>query len=175
MSTLMYCEGSAGKIENDFVLDGAHYQINQNTSLVITTKEGIKFAFDIKPSDNNGKNALLGEWKLIGYNDLTFENIKKAGYENVKLTFDTGSISGKFCNSLGGEYTVDGSVLNTRGLVMTEMYCNDAMLMKMESSFALIDGAKWEHFRVNTFAATDEPYNRLRLTLKNGDVFTFGN
>ncbi len=35
----MYCEGAAGKIENDFMVDGAKYQIEKNKSLVITTKE----------------------------------------------------------------------------------------------------------------------------------------
>ncbi len=117
---------------------------------------------------------LLGEWKLISYNDQVLLNSQSGAYDHVKVTFEAERVSGKFCNSLGGGYAVDGSTLKTNGLVMTEMYCHDETLMKMENSFAHLDGAKWERFTLNTLVATDEPYNRLKLTLANGDVFTFG-
>lgn len=60
------------------------------------------------------------------------------------LSFTNGNLGAKFCNGMGGSYTVKGPVIAAPELVSTMMYCGEpANLMTMEGGFgtALRDGA----------------------------------
>lgn len=72
-------------------------------------------------------------FKLIEYNSQT-----PPGGGDYSLTFSAGVISAKFCNGLGGEYTLEDNIVQA-DLVGTLMYCENPIgLMEIESVFSRI-------------------------------------
>ena len=52
------------------------------------------------------------------------------------LTLEKGRLSAKFCNSMSGNFTLDGSLLRVNNLMSTQMYCSvPSNLMEIESAF----------------------------------------
>jgi putative lipoprotein len=69
---------------------------------------------------------------LISYNDIP------ASLNNTVL-FNDGKVHAKFCNTLNGEYTQEGFVLNSPNMISTMMFCESPeYLMQAESAFAKI-------------------------------------
>jgi putative lipoprotein len=69
---------------------------------------------------------------LISYNGIPAS-------ENNTVLFQNGTVSAKFCNTLNGEYTQEGYVLNSPNMISTMMFCESPeYLMQAESAFAKI-------------------------------------
>lgn len=92
------------------------------------------------------RDGWLGEDIARELNNETFVLVEYNGQEpptggEYKLTFSEGVVSGKFCNGLGGEYTINDNVLQA-DLVGTLMYCETPIgLMEIESVFSrLVNG-----------------------------------
>ena len=172
ISTLMACQGVLGDAEGHFRVDGATYTITKNgeeSILKITTKDNVTFTYTSKAATTN----IIGDWKLIGYNDLDYAKIKSQGYGDVTLNLTDREISAKICNSMHGNYTLSGNTFVTEGLMSTKMACVDGIRMTLEGNFDL-RGATFERYSVNFLVATDEPSEQLKITTKAGNVYTFG-
>ena len=98
-------------------------------------------------------------FKLVEYNGQT-----SPGGGDYSLTFSEGVISAKFCNGLGGEYTLEDNVLQA-DLVGTLMYCETPIgLMEVESVFSRI---------VNKGAMVSLEDENLILTGPSGEELVF--
>lgn len=80
-------------------------------------------------------------FNLISVNGKTIPNPNGT----YKVTFEADRISAKFCNGVGGEYTLRDNILSSPNMVSTEMYCTSPDgLMDAENIFGklVFDGAK---------------------------------
>ena len=78
--------------------------------------------------------SLTGKWDLVSYGPT--ESLTAALPDSdASLTFaEDGTVSGSGgCNSLGGNYTVDGNAISFSDLTMTLMAC-DGALMEQEGA-----------------------------------------
>jgi heat shock protein HslJ len=67
-----------------------------------------------------------------------------SGDRKYTLTFDKGSVSAKFCNGLGGEYTLKGGMISGN-LFGTQISCTQpSNIMELEAAFGAMfnEGAK---------------------------------
>lgn len=130
-------------------------KLNLLRQLVVLLEKQLKLLQGEK--DNSHKELDGRIFKLASFNDQRVN-------EEYVLEFTKGRISTKFCNGMGGEYTIKNNTIEAT-LVSTMMYCNEpANVMDMESAFssALYEGA--------TFTVTK---NNLTLTDgKNEFVYT---
>lgn len=86
-----------------------------------------------KDSIMNGMNVdanLMGMYHLVSYDNT--------GTTNTGITLQIGStrISAKICNNLNSDFSVSGNMMTFGNMISTMMYCDDQMLMNMETSFA---------------------------------------
>jgi heat shock protein HslJ len=79
-----------------------------------------------EPIDLEGRT-----YRLVSYN-----SIASPGSAAYTLSFDDGRVSAKFCNGVGGEYTLKGAALSAPQLISTMMYCESPKgLMDAEQLF----------------------------------------
>ncbi len=58
---------------------------------------------------------------------------------NYSLVLEDGRLSARFCNQMGGDYTVNGNVILAPELMSTLMFCESpAGLMDMETGFSMV-------------------------------------
>mgnify|MGYP003393300815 CR=1 FL=1 len=75
-------------------------------------------------------------FKLVSYNGST---ISAGG--TYTLAFDNGRLSAKFCNSMSGNFVLDGGLLKAPNLASTLMYCGTpSNLMDIETLFGSMLG-----------------------------------
>lgn len=95
---------------------------------------------------------------------ISFNGIPTTADSKYLLSFHDGSISAKFCNGLGGNYTLMNSILKAN-TVGTLMYCESPTgLMTMESTFASMLG---------TGATLAQDGSTLTLTGSKGEKFVY--
>jgi len=102
-------------------------------------------------------SALTGEWKLIAYGPLESMNTS-AGDTNASLTFaEDGTVSGNGgCNSLGGEYTVDGKTITFGELTSTLMACDDARMNQESIVMQVLNGTAEFEIEDQTLAISNQ-------------------
>lgn len=179
-STLMACQGSLGEMELQFAdLNNASYTItgtSTNPILTIKTRSNNTFVFTLgTPNTTTTQlhDAIQGDWKLIGYKNMSYADITSKNYNTVTLSIKDNALSTKFCNSLSGTFTLSGNVVSTSGLMSTRMACSDATLMEMENNFNM----NWATIAQNTLYFVGEstiPSNQLTITTTSWVVYTFG-
>jgi heat shock protein HslJ len=162
--TDMFCiDNEKNLLENDFRLDGATFSlastrmISDNIErLAITTTDGDIFLFiNIRDEATTDNVTLGGEYGL-----RTVDGEPVSGTYLLLVTQDTMSI--KFCNTMFGNYTLEGDTLQGL-LASTMMLClHDEEAMTLEGKFN-VDGARVE---------VDVP-DGLLITTETGTAFQF--
>lgn len=81
------------------------------------------------------------------------------------LSFENGSLSAKFCNSISGNFVLDGSLIKASNLMGTQMYCAiPSNLMEIESDFASM---------LNFGGTIYQSGNKIILSYSQGIVMVF--
>ncbi len=81
------------------------------------------------------------------------------------LSFENGSLNAKFCNSMSGNFVLDGSLIKASNLLSTMMYCSmPSNLMEIESAFTSM---------LNFGAQIYQTGNTLLLSNSTGTVIVF--
>ena len=103
--------------------------------------------------------GLIGKWELTAYGPP--DSITPAVSDgDATLTFsDDGTVGGSGgCNSLGGEYEVDGNTITFGGITSTLMACDDARMAQEGAVTQVLSGTAEFEIEGQT------------LTITNGDV-----
>lgn len=99
-------------------------------------------------------------FKMISYNGSATPADSK-----YTLSFEDGSLSAKFCNSISGNFVLDGNLIKVSNLISTKMYCAiPSNLMEMESAFVSM---------LNFGATIYQSGNKLILSYSKGTVMVF--
>lgn len=77
-------------------------------------------------------NNLIGSYTLESYDGTGSTNT------GITIMFDKTKVSTKICNSMSADYTMSGNKLMFSSMISTMMYCDDQMLMNLESSIGMI-------------------------------------
>jgi heat shock protein HslJ len=103
--------------------------------------------------------AVVGTWKLSSYGSKNYP-VAAVADAAATLTFDNrGSVTGNGgCNSLGGEYKVDGNQITFDKIVSTLMACDSARMAQESAVTKVLSGTAEYEIKDNT------------LTLSNIDV-----
>ncbi|OHA88899.1 MAG: hypothetical protein A3C70_02030 [Candidatus Zambryskibacteria bacterium RIFCSPHIGHO2_02_FULL_43_14] len=81
------------------------------------------------------------------------------------LSFEEGALSAKFCNSMSGNFVLDGNLLKVSNLASTMMYCaTPSNLMEIESAFVSM---------LNFGAIIYQSGNQIILSYSKGTVMVF--
>lgn len=81
------------------------------------------------------------------------------------LSFEEGSLSARFCNSISGNFVLDGNLIKASNLISTKMYCaSPANLMEIENAFASM---------LNFGAMIYQSGNTIILSSSKGTVMVF--
>ncbi len=99
------------------------------------------------------------------YRLASFNGTLVANDQNYTATFKDGKLSAKFCNTLGGDYSLKDGTIKAQ-LTSTMMYCSTpSNLMTIESTFGKVtsEGGTIKIDSTNT----------LTLTGKSGEIFVF--
>ena len=101
-------------------------------------------------------SALTGEWKLIAYGPLESMNTS-VNDTNASLTFaEDGTVSGNGgCNSLGGEYTVEGKTITFGQLTSTLMACDESLMNQETIVMQVLNGTAEFEIEDQTLAITN--------------------
>jgi len=95
----------------------------------------------------------------------TFNGIEIPSQQKYPLSFENDSLSAKFCNGLGGRYTLEDGVIESRQMVGTLMFCEQpSNIMELEQAFGTIMS---EGGQVELVGKT------FTITGKNGNVFRY--
>ncbi len=65
---------------------------------------------------------LIGNWKIKSMK-LTGQSVKEVSDLTLLVGFDGQRMNGKVCNSMSGDYTVNGIVLKAPMVMSTKMFC----------------------------------------------------
>lgn len=87
------------------------------------------------------------QYRLASFNETSVPDT-----DHYILSFDGERLSAKFCNGLGGTYTIKGNTIQAREMVGTMMYCEEpSFLMGAEQSFGkLMEAGATYAFTSNT-------------------------
>jgi|SRR3989344_1144862 len=81
------------------------------------------------------------------------------------LSFENGSLSAKFCNSISGNFVLDGNLIKANNLISTKMYCaTPSNLMEIESAFVSM---------LNFGATIYQSGNKIIMSHSKGTVMVF--
>lgn len=80
------------------------------------------------------------------------------------LSFKGNTLSAKFCNGIGGNYSVSGNIIKATQLISTLMYCSEGNVMTMESSFGAM---------LSAGATAVQQGDTLILTGSKGEKFIY--
>ncbi|MBP6981471.1 META domain-containing protein [Candidatus Gracilibacteria bacterium] len=119
----------------------------------ITRGELIEWLHMVSDNLSNKSNPLSEtKWKLDSYNS-------KAVSGKYTLAFDAKNrLSAKFCNGVGGEYTLSGKILSAPMLISTMMYC-EGESMPLENNFQLNKA---------TYTISEDTFT---LTTESGNIY----
>lgn len=87
------------------------------------------------------------------------------------LSFDTTSLSAKFCNTLNGEYSITADTINVPMLIQTAMFCLEDEPNMLEAAFKP-DGA---NFTIASTRMVNNNLERLALVTLEGHIFLYTN
>lgn len=102
-------------------------------------------------------STLTGSWKLVAYGPL--EAMTPAVSDaDANLTFgDDGTVGGNSgCNSLGGEYQVEGNVITFGELTSTLMACDEARTAQESAFTQVLNGDAEFEIEDETLAITKD-------------------
>ncbi|MEO8356910.1 MAG: META domain-containing protein [Chloroflexota bacterium] len=103
--------------------------------------------------------SLIGAWKLTGYGPEDSLTPAVTDAEAVLAFGKDGTVTGSAgCNSLGGDYEVDGGQLIFGPITSTLMGCDDARMVQESALMQVLTGTAEFEIEDNT------------LTLKNKDM-----
>lgn len=103
--------------------------------------------------------TLVGTWKLTAYGPENSLTPAVTDAEAILTFGDDGTVMGSGgCNSLGGDYEVDGSQITFSPLTSTLMACEDARMAQESAVMQVLTGTAGFEIEDNT------------LTLKNNDM-----
>jgi heat shock protein HslJ len=117
----------------------------------------------------NSASLTGNSWKLVSYGPVTGQVPAVANVE-TSLTFGTdGKISGKLgCNSMGGDYTVDGGNITFKNVYATEMACPDPQMAQESIAFMVLQNMTT--FKIDgstlTINSTDGKYTLTFVAIK---------
>lgn len=102
-------------------------------------------------------SSLTGKWKLIAFGPVesTTAAVPDA---DATLTFgEDGTVNGSSgCNSIGGEYTVDGSQLTFGPITSTLMACDDARMAQESAVTQVLTGTAEFEIEDQTLTLTND-------------------
>lgn len=111
--------------------------MSRNSWIALTILAVVTSVFGIWTALNqSGSTAehVTGEWTLTAASDTA--GAIDVSATAVVLTIDDTTITGRVCNSFGGDYSLVGSTLKIGSLAQTEMYCTSPDgIMDLESRF----------------------------------------
>lgn len=115
--------------------------------------------------ENMNINITTGSGRLINSLDGTTYNFTSYNGDMIEeeyvLAFDSGRMATRICNQISGNYTLEGSKLNS-SLMSTKMACMDEKTTELESAFNKL-------FVTEVQATVTSP--NLILEGANGDIF----
>jgi heat shock protein HslJ len=166
-STKMAC--GAGSLESEYTKELGRvtsYVINGNEMRVNLVKDTGTMIFTrrvkaIDPAPVTGNVNLNGStFRLTSFNGVATPADSK-----YTLSFTGTNLSAKFCNGLGGTYTLANGTIKSDSLVGTLMYCDSpAGLMTTEQTFSSILGSG---------ATLAQSGSNLTLTGSKGEKFVY--
>jgi len=99
-------------------------------------------------------------FRMTSYNGVALPTDSK-----YTLSFEDGILSAKFCNSVSGNFVLDGNLLKANNLIGTMMYCaTPTNLMEIESTFVSM---------LNFGAILYQTGNKIILSYSKGTVMVF--
>lgn len=99
---------------------------------------------NVPVEDPSLAGGIMLEGTAVPLEGTTFRLVQHNGVatpddSNYSLTLNNGQLSARFCNQMGGNYTIKGNVIWAPELMSTLMFCESpAGLMDMESGFGLV-------------------------------------
>ncbi|MDB5255280.1 MAG: hypothetical protein JWL92_656 [Candidatus Nomurabacteria bacterium] len=162
-ATKMGC--AAGSLESEYTKELTRvlsYTINGNELHLNLARDTGTMIFTryVKIVDPAPVVQLNGStFRLISYNGAA-----TAADSKYTLAFNNGNLSAKFCNGLGGSYTLSNGTIKASQMIGTLMYCSDSNLMNMESTFSSV---------LSAGAKLEQQGSTLTLTGSKGEKFTY--
>lgn len=102
-------------------------------------------------------STLTGSWKLIAYGPLEAMTPAVSDAEANLIFGDDGTVGGSSgCNSLGGEYQVEGNVITFSELTSTLMACDDARTAQESAFTQVLNGEAEFEIEDETLAITND-------------------
>lgn len=95
-----------------------------------------------------------GEYYLVSYNNTWITNT------GITMIFDDQSIGARFCNNVNASYLANHNSIGFGPMISTEMYCDNAQLMELESQFGSLASV--------SYVASDLG---ITMTTDSGDVW----
>ncbi len=87
-------------------------------------------------------DSLTGKWKLASYGPAESMTAAVPGADATLTFAEDGTVSGgSGCNSLGGEYAVEGSQITFSALTATLMACENALMDQESAVIQVLNGA----------------------------------
>lgn len=173
------------KIGDTVLVQGTVTGTNVAAKTVLDTRIAME-KFNEKKEGNNGnhygffarfgnffKNIFKGKASMSinaaiagnTYKLTSFNGTMIAVDQNYTTTFKDGKLNAKFCNSMGGDYSLKDGVIKAN-LVSTMMYCGTpSNLMTIESTFGKVTSEGG--------IITVDNTNTITLKGKSGEVFVF--
>jgi len=94
-----------------------------------------------------------------------FNGIEIPSQQKYSLSFENGSLSARFCNGLGGAYTVIDGIIESKQMVGTLMYCEQpSNIMELEQTFGTV---------MSGGAQVQLVGNTLTITGIQGKIFSY--
>lgn len=115
---------------------------------------------------------LLGEWYMIGYNDMSLLALSSIRSQDLTLSITKDRFSARICNSISGNYKGVAWALQTSYTMSTKMACQNNLISTMEDSWNL-DGATYTIASARQMSGSTGPSIWLTITTKAGNIFTY--
>ena len=99
-------------------------------------------------------------FRMTSYNGTAVSTDSK-----YSLSFENGSLTARFCNSISGDFVLDGNLIKANNLISTKMYCaTPSNLMEIESAFVSM---------LNFGAVIYQSGNKIILSHSQGTIMVF--
>lgn len=101
-------------------------------------------------------DSLTGTWKLISYGPTESMTTAVPNADATMTFADDGTVSGSSgCNSLSGEYSVDGDQVTFNALTSTLMACDDVHMDQESVVFQVLTGTAQYEVAEDTLTITN--------------------
>lgn len=94
---------------------------------------------------------LLGDWHMIGYNDMSLMALSSIRASDLTLNFTKDSYSAHICNTINAKYTTKDGVIASPYAMSTKMACANTLINTMEPLWDL-NGATYSIKAVSRIA-----------------------